>query len=415
MSCYNPYKKVKWFHPMVRIRLSGDECIRFIEFARYHQIPVWEITPQENGSYLCLMFWKDVRTLRLQFRKTNTKLKILERRGLPFFYRKQRKKAALYAGLLILMLLYFLFSNWIWCIQISGNETISDEEILTLLEDEKQGFFIPTRKINTKQVVRSIQKTYPEIVWLSCKKNKCFLSITIKEAEETVSKETSDQKAAGIIAARDATITSMITRKGTPVVKIGDYVKKGDLLVDGYTYVYDDFEEMISKHPLKASADIYGKVQYQKQFQVPFEYEVKQEIEPKRVQYELECHNIRVNFPGPPYSFHRAKTSHCLKEESRSKQRYYWEEHGYLPLVITKKTSIFYTTTKKRYTNLQAELVLKDKINDFFIKIGKKGIQVLDKNVMIENNNDFYNATVCYTVNEEIGRLSVNESDRVSR
>ena len=244
MSCYNPYKKVKWFHPMVRIQLSGDECIRFIEFARYHQIPVWDITPQENGSYLCRMFWKDVRTLRLQLRKTNTKLKILERRGLPFFYRKQRKNAPLYAGLLILMLLYFLFSNWIWCIQITGNETISDEKILTLLEEENQGFFIPTRKINTKQVVRSIQKTYPQIVWLSCKKDKCFLSITIKEAEDAVSKETSNQKAAGIIAARDATITSMITRKGTPVVKIGDYVRKGDLLVDGYTYVYDDFEEI---------------------------------------------------------------------------------------------------------------------------------------------------------------------------
>ena len=51
-------------------------------------------------------------------------------------------------------------------------------------------------------------------------------------------------------------MTSMITRAGTPKVKPGDEVEKGQILVSGIVDVYNDAKEVVNQRPVSADADI---------------------------------------------------------------------------------------------------------------------------------------------------------------
>ena len=58
------------------------------------------------------------------------------------------------------------------------------------------------------------------------------------------------------MAACSGVVTSMITRAGTPKVKPGDEVEKGQILVSGIVDVYNDAKEVVNQRPVSADADI---------------------------------------------------------------------------------------------------------------------------------------------------------------
>ena len=59
-----------------------------------------------------------------------------------------------------------------------------------------------------------------------------------------------------IVAEKDGRITSIVTRNGVPLVKPGDEVKKGDILVSGKVEVKNDAGEVVNYHYQNADADI---------------------------------------------------------------------------------------------------------------------------------------------------------------
>ena len=65
-----------------------------------------------------------------------------------------------------------------------------------------------------------------------------------------------------MVATKDVVIKEIITRTGTPMVKPGDVVKKGDIMVSGILEVKDDFDGILERKPVIASADIVASSYY---------------------------------------------------------------------------------------------------------------------------------------------------------
>ena len=72
-----------------------------------------------------------------------------------------------------------------------------------------------------------------------------------------------------IIASQDCTITEIVTASGTPVVKAGDDVKKGDILISGAVYLYDDNNEVLDTNYVSAEGTVYGICVYHYKDTVP--------------------------------------------------------------------------------------------------------------------------------------------------
>ena len=62
----------------------------------------------------------------------------------------------------------------------------------------------------------------------------------------------------------------MITRAGTPKVKPGDEVEKGQILVSGIVDVYNDAKEVVNQRPVSADADIFVRVDIPYEEHLPY-------------------------------------------------------------------------------------------------------------------------------------------------
>ena len=75
------------------------------------------------------------------------------------------------------------------------------------------------------------------------------------ESEEKI--EEKEEQAESIICKTTGTVESMVVRQGTPMVKVGDEVAAGDLLVEGFYRIKNDAGEIVRYEGVAADADIY--------------------------------------------------------------------------------------------------------------------------------------------------------------
>ena len=68
-------------------------------------------------------------------KESKCKIKIKGKKGLPFILNRYRKRKIFAISLLLVLVSLVVLSGFIWNIEITGNETISSEEILNIVKE----------------------------------------------------------------------------------------------------------------------------------------------------------------------------------------------------------------------------------------------------------------------------------------
>jgi hypothetical protein len=85
-----------------------------------------------------------------------------------------------------------------------------------------------------KKVKNALLSEMPQLEWAGINTRGCLATISVKERSPVV--KSSQAKCVGhIVALQDGVISNMITTTGTPLCAVGQAVKKGQVLVSGYT------------------------------------------------------------------------------------------------------------------------------------------------------------------------------------
>ena len=103
---------------------------------------------------------------------------------------------------------------------------------------------------------------------IQVKENEDSLPVVNKTEEEK--EQEARENATDIVADQDCVITDIVPRKGIAMVKEGDQVKKGDILISGQVPVNNDAGETIAYQYHESDADIRG--------QTAISYEDSQEV-----------------------------------------------------------------------------------------------------------------------------------------
>ena len=74
------------FKGYVRIHIKSISPEYFLERCRINGVFIWELVCLDKGQYQCCLFLKDVFRLKDCVRGAGVRLRICERRGLPFFF-----------------------------------------------------------------------------------------------------------------------------------------------------------------------------------------------------------------------------------------------------------------------------------------------------------------------------------------
>ena len=177
----------------------------------------------------------------------------------------------------------------------------------------------------------------------------------------------------------------------------GDEVKKGDLLVSGRIDILDDAGTVINYQYTKSDADIYGYTSYTYSDRFPLTYEKKEPTGNSTKRYGVELAGKRIQVPW-------IKPDYASSDKSTDYRQLNLFSDFYLPITLCVDTYTEYKTSKVKYTKSEAENEAKKHLEAYLKKFIEKDIQILEKNVIIDINEEYCSCSGVIQTCEKIGK-----------
>lgn len=377
-------KLYRYVNGYVKVRIQGGSPERFLNLCINHDIYIWNLKNIDN-DYEFNISIKGVKRLRPILKKTRTRLKIIEKCGLPFFLFRYRKRKLFFLGVVICFLMINTLSSYIWDIQFDGNVANTDDVLMDYLKDQNISQGILKKKINCEDIESSIREKFAGVIWTSAQIKGTRLIIYIKEGKYPVQKNEEKSETSSICASKNAVITKIVTRKGVVLVKAGDNVLKDMLLVDGKIPILNDSLEVCKYIYCNADADIYGQTIYTYNKKFPMKYKKTEYTDKYIKKYRFSILDKSLEF-----SFSNKKFEHfiCTSEKKKLKLG----ENFYLPLTVEKSLITKTKIVDKIYTKEEAKNKAKKELDIFCENLKENGMQIVSNNVKIEFDNNYCSA-----------------------
>ena len=183
--------------------------------------------------------------------------------GIPKIFEKYKMRPGLLVGVALTLVMTAYALNVVWRIDVSGNESISSGEIEALLGESgfSVGSYIPTADLTL--IENNLMQKNPDIAWISVNINGAVAKVEIRETHRALPK---NDTPSNLVAVRDGKIERIESYDGNCLVKVGDVVRAGDLLVSG---IYQNNDGSI--RTTSASGEIYARTLREIFVEIPFE------------------------------------------------------------------------------------------------------------------------------------------------
>lgn len=401
---------IKFFRGFLLVRLSGYSPERFLNLCSNHNILIWDLKNQD-GCYEFHISIAGYRRLKPLLKKTKTRVTILKRIGFPFFLFRYRKRKVYFAGIAGCIGLLVYLTTFVWLIDINGNSLITDEDILAFLEENESSFGSRKSRIDCTALEEALRSRYEDVIWASVRLSGTKMTIDLQEnlitKSDTEESGRPPEGAYHIVSDKDAVITSIITRKGTPLVKAGSEVKEGDILVSSRLDIYNDSNEIVNYVFVASDADIYGQTSYTYEDSFPMQYNHKVRVGEGKSVYGLSLFSYQIRLP----SAFGQDDSYISYTESRQLAI---AKDYYIPVILEKTTYYACGYERVTLTKEQAKERAAENFSQFLKKLEEKGIQIIDKNVMIEFAGSQCRVHGAVTAVERIGRYEPAAPEEIS-
>lgn len=396
-------KLLRWFSGYLLVHIKGYSPERFINLCSNNNILIWKLKKISTG-YEFYISVKGFKKLRPIVKKTRTRPFIIKRVGFPFICNRFKKRKFFLIGILLCSIILYGLSLFIWDIGMEGEYTNTKEIILEYLESQGVYNGVLKRKINCQNIEEKIRKEYVDIGWVSAEIRGTRLLIKISESN-IIKKKEDKVKPHHIIATKDGIITSIVTRNGTPKVKIGDIVKKGDIIVSGVIEIIRDNTEVISKEIVPSDADIRMKTIYNYKESLPLKYIKKDYTLKSKKGYAISIFNRKIILYKPLKKYNKYD---IIVNDNNMKL----SENFYLPIIFHVTEYKEYHENDSVYTKEEVTKVVQDKLDLFLRKLADKGVVVIENNVKITIDKKSCRASGKIIVEESaIKEQSIDDSE----
>lgn len=388
-------KLFRYFKGYLFVTIDSNSPERFLNLCKAKDIETWNLQNIEE-KYAFYIDAKDFKNLKDILKKTNIKLVINKRYGLPFFMFKYRKHYSFVVGIFLSAIMLYGMSLFVWDISIEGNRMYTDNMLLTYLNKKNITSGVLVKELNCNDLESEIRSEFPDITWVSAEISGTRLIIHIKENDGDTIKKVSNE-ISNIVATRNGVVTKIITRSGIPKVTIGDTVAEGTVLVSGEVVIYNDAKEPVKSNYVCSDADVYINTQYEYNEQLLLKHEYK-EYTGRRITKKV--YNIWGKQIEFGLSFKRFDEYDVITEDSVV----HLTENFCLPIRTGEKVCEEYHTAEGTYTDEEARKILNNNYSVFLKKLEEKGIQITDSSVKIEVSNDKYVMSGQVFVNERMNQ-----------
>lgn len=194
--------------------------------------------------------------------------------------------------LLVLVLAVLLWANfWIpsrvLFIRVEGNGELPERKILEVAAECGVAFGASRRDLRSEVVKNELLSAMPELAWAGVNTRGCVATITVRtRSAEPVERS---PVPGNLIASRDAVVTECTVTSGMPLCKVGQAVRKGDVLISGY----EDLGLCTSVQA--AQGEVYGQTRYALSARMPEKNRVRSSAGETFKKYSLIFGKKRIN------------------------------------------------------------------------------------------------------------------------
>lgn len=371
------------FSGTYKIKIEGKDVKRFIKKLYSNNIYFNDIEMYDKYAYVEV---DKSNYEKLKQIKTIYKIEIVKLYGIiriiDFI-----KRYSLFLMILGVGLLYLIFlSNIIFKVEVIH----SKREIRDLLYKELKYYnidkyhFVKSYKEKEKIEEYILNKHKDKLEWLEIERIGTKYEVRVEE--RIIKKENDKLDVQNIVAKKDGIITKIEASKGEIVKKVGDYVKKGDIIISG-TIKKDD----VIKGKVAASGNVYAEVWYKTIVDMPYYYKNSTKTGRKRKALKIKFLDKDIYIFGfKKYKFYDERKILYLKNRI-------------LP--------ISFSYSLERELNVEEYLYSPEEAVNAAIEYASKKLQknlgenenIISKTVLNSNENENYiTVEIFYKVNENI-------------
>lgn len=336
----------------------------------------------------------DLSRIKAIVNRRGADLKVCKKIGLYWLAVGFLKRPALVFVLLFLFVAVTFLPTRIFFFRVEGNEHIPANLILEKCEAFGLSFGASRAHVRSEKVKNALLEAIPELKWAGINTSGCVATISVKErteAETTIPASGVSR----IIAAKDGIVTECTVTKGNALCKAGQAVRKGQILISGYT------DCGISIRAEQAEGEIYAQTEVEMEAVFPDIACKKANAKEEIKKYSLIIGKKRINL----YKDSGISDARCDKM--------YLENYLTLPggfqLPVAFVTEIWREYT---YEDIGAETVdVESALTEFSKKYVSSHMiagKILDSDTVISAEDGFYSLSGHYICNEMIG-LTQNE------
>lgn len=362
----------------------SNELNRFIKKCIDNNINLYNITYKKD-KIIVLIDVKDY--LKIKRLNYYSKIRVVKYDGL-LNIKKIIKDNMFYISVVFLSFIWMnLLTNYIVDIEIihsnSGIRRLLKEE---LDKNNVKRFSLAYSFEELDNITKKIlADNKNNLEWVSIKKD--GMKYIVRAEERIIKSEVVSDKPRDIVASKDAYITKVIGSKGNVLVRQGEYVKKGTVLISGKITLYEDVKGVTS-----ASGSVYGNVWYECTVETP--KEISSERLTGRKRYNLNVGN-KILLRNKYQNF-RQKNIREIKIFGL-KIKFYKEE----------EVEIIKTKTDDEYALNRLK-------EEFDKKLNGKGVIIYQKVLKKEENNSTIKYRVFIITNELINAYSYFEESDIN-
>ena len=247
-------------------------------------IPYTNFVWREDGGIQFDCSVSSARKFLAACHKQEIEAEILACVGIPKLLKRLRVRVGLVVGAVLAIALVVLSGLFVWDVQVSGNEKLTEGEVVEALRacGFGVGSYLPSLRV--REIENRVLMASEDIGWISINTDGTVARVQIIEHVSGESGEgtSSAKNPANLIALADGQIEYLELYRGNAVVTVGQAVTKGELLVSG---LYDS--KTGSFRYTHAAGRVMARTERVLEVEIPFLYEEKVYDEPYLQEVEL--------------------------------------------------------------------------------------------------------------------------------
>ena len=280
---------LKYILGYINIKIEGYSVEKLINICIKNGMLLWNIKRSKSTIVYANVGVKEFREIVRIAKKNGCKIKIINKKGLPFLLHRYKKRKIIFILIIAILLALVALSQFIWNIKIEGNEKIESSQITQILENKGIKLGTAKRNIDKQKIINEIRLERSDIAWVGIDIEGTNLIVKIVETNakpEIVNEE----DYCNVVATKDAQIVKISAQNGIPLVKEESVVTKGDILIAGWIE-----GKYTGTRYVHANGEVMAKVWYTKKEEVLLNQVIEQETGIKENRYKLKINKFEIN------------------------------------------------------------------------------------------------------------------------